>query len=143
MKSIEKKISVPTKVGQIVKFHTPYPDENPNQLYVLLEIFEYDDNRKPKADIKPLNTGLSFPPINKVLLDDLEIAEVDTTDLIGFEASIKKEDHSIVSGKVIEVLNPKQRIDLSKIGERVETNVSVTIQDASGNAHYGFLTVIF
>jgi hypothetical protein len=143
MKSIEKKISTPTKVGQIVKFHTPYPDENPNQLYVLLEIFEYDDNRKPKADIKPLNTGLSFPPINKVLLDDLEIAEVDTTDLIGFEASIKKEDHSIVSGKVIEVLNPKQRIDLSKIGERVETNVSVTIQDTSGNTHNGFLTVIF
>jgi hypothetical protein len=143
MKSIEKKISVPTKVGQIVKFLTPYPDENPNQLYVLLEIFEYDDNRKPKADIKPLNTGLSFPPINKVLLDDLEIAEVDTTDLIGFEASIKKEDHSIVSGKVIEVLNPKQRIDLSKIGERVETNVSVTIQDTSGNTHNGFLTVIF
>jgi hypothetical protein len=143
MKSIEKKISVPTKVGQIVKFHTPYPDENPNQLYVLLEIFEYDDNRKPKADIKPLNTRLSFPPINKVLLDDLEIAEVDTTDLIGFKASIKKEDHSIFSGKVIEVLNPKQKIDLSKIGERVETNVSTTIQDTSGNTHYGFLTVIF
>jgi hypothetical protein len=143
MKSIEKKTHPPTKVGQIVKFHNPFPDENPNQLYVLLEIFEYDESFKPKADIKPLNTGLSFPPINKVLLEDLEIADVDTTDLIGFNSSIRKEDYSIVSGKVIEVLNSKQRIDLSKIGERVDTNVSVTIQDASGNAHYGFLTVIF
>ncbi|REG94308.1 hypothetical protein [Algoriphagus antarcticus] len=143
MKSIEKKISTPTKVGQIVKFHTPYPDENPNQLYVLLEIFEYDESLKPKADIKALNTGLSFPPISTVLLEDLELAEVETTDLIGFRASIKKDNHSIVSGKVIEVVQPKQMVDLSKIGDRVETNVSVTIQDTSGNAHDGFLTVIF
>jgi len=143
MKSIEKKTHPPTKVGQIVKFHTPYPDENSNQLYVLLEIFEYDESLRAKADIKPLNTGLSFPLINSVLLEYLEIAEVQTTDLIGFKASIQKEDHSIVSGKVIEVLNPVQMVDLSKIGNRVETNVSLTIQDASGNTHYGFLTVIF
>lgn len=28
----------PTKEGQIVKFHTSLPDENPNQLYVVLEV---------------------------------------------------------------------------------------------------------
>jgi hypothetical protein len=28
----------PTKTGQIVKYHTPFPDEDPDQEYVILEI---------------------------------------------------------------------------------------------------------
>ena len=63
MKSISK--------GNIVKFHTPLPEENPNQLYVVLEVIA--DDERPRADIQALNTGLSFPPINTVRLGDLEV----------------------------------------------------------------------
>lgn len=63
---------IPNKTGQLVKFHTPLPDENPKQLYVVLEIII--DDIRPRADIMPLNTGLPFPPINTVLLNDLEVA---------------------------------------------------------------------
>jgi hypothetical protein len=61
----------PNKIGQLAKFRTPLPDENPNQLYVVLEIIE--DDERPRANIEALNTGLSFPPINTVNLDDLEV----------------------------------------------------------------------
>lgn len=30
----------PNKPGQVAKFYTPLPDENPDQLYVVLEIKE-------------------------------------------------------------------------------------------------------
>ena len=38
----------PNIIGQVAKFHTPLPDENPNQLYVVLEIIE-DDERQAAA----------------------------------------------------------------------------------------------
>ena len=81
---------IPNKIGQVAKFHTPLPDENPNQLYVVLEIIE--DGTRPIADIKALNTGLSFPPINTVKLDDLAVVEVDTADLVGHKVTINKAD---------------------------------------------------
>ena len=89
----------PTKKGQIAKFHTPLVDEDPNQLYVVLEVIE--DNERPRADIQALNTGLSFPPINTVKLDDLEVVEVNTDDLIGHKVTINKSDYSKVNGKVV------------------------------------------
>ena len=91
----------PIKIGQVAKFHTPLPDENPNQLYVVLEIIE--DDERPRADIKALNTGLSFPPINTVKLDDLEVVEVDTADLVGHNVTINKADYSQAIGKVVKV----------------------------------------
>jgi len=60
----------PTKKGQIVKFKNPLPDEDPNQLYVVTQISF--DVEKPRADIKPYNTDLNFPPINTVFVKDLE-----------------------------------------------------------------------
>jgi hypothetical protein len=33
----------PTKQGQIAKFHTPLADEDPDQLYVVLEVIEDDE----------------------------------------------------------------------------------------------------
>lgn len=39
-----------------------------------------ENKERPRADIQALNTGLSFPPISKVRLGDLEIVEVDTND---------------------------------------------------------------
>lgn len=67
----------PIEKGQIVKFHTPYEDEGPEQLYVVLEVF--DDEDRSRAQIFPLNTGLSFPPV--VYIRDLEIDNILTKQL--------------------------------------------------------------
>lgn len=95
----------PNKIGQVAKFHTPQPDQNLNQLYVVLEIIE--DDERPRADIKTLNTGLSFPPINTVKLNDLEVVEVDTADLVGHNVTINKADYSQATGKVVKVSEQK------------------------------------
>jgi hypothetical protein len=129
----------PNKIGQVAKFHTPLPDENPDQLYVVLEIKE--DDERPRADIKALNTGLSFPPINTVLLDDLEVVEVDTADLVGHQVTINKADYSQATGKVVKVSEQKIMIDLTKGVKGVETNVWLTIEDESGKEHTGTLFV--
>lgn len=129
----------PNKNGQVAKFHTPLPDENPDQLYVVLEIKE--DDERPRADIKALNTGLSFPPINTVLLDDLEVVEVDTADLVGHQVTINKADYSQATGKVVKVSEQKIMLDLTKGVKGVETNVWLTIEDESGKEHIGTLFV--
>ena len=64
----------PNKIGQVAKFHTPLPDEDLNQLYLVTEIIE--DVERPRAFIKALNTELPFPPINTALLNDLEVVGV-------------------------------------------------------------------
>ena len=126
----------PNKIGQVAKLHTPLPDENPNQLYVVLEIIE--DDERPRADIKALNTGLSFPPINTVKLDDLE---VDTADLVGHQVTINKADYSQATGKVVKVSEQKIMLDLTKGVKGVETNVWLTIEDDNGKEHTGTLFV--
>lgn len=123
----------PNKIGQVAKFYIPLPDESPNQLYVVLEIKE--DVERLRADIKALNTGLSFPPINTVLLDDLEVVEVDTSDLVGHEVTINKADYSQATGKVVKVSEQKIMLDLTKGVKGVETNVWLTIQDENGTEH--------
>ena len=130
---------VPTTEGQIVKFHSPLADENPDQQYVVLEIKE--DGERSRVDIKALNTGLSFPPVNTVLLSDLEVIEVDTSDLTGHIVTINKSDFSQVVGKVIKVSEQKINLDLSKGIHGVETNVWLTILDDKGNEHMGTLYV--
>ena len=129
----------PNKIGQVARFHTPLPDENPDQLYVVLEIKEGDE--RPRADIKALNTGLSFPPINTVLLDDLEVVEVDTAELVGHQVTINKADYSQATGKVVKVSEQKIMLDLTKGVKGVETNVLLTIEDESGKEHTGTLFV--
>jgi hypothetical protein len=129
----------PNKIGQVVKFHTPLPEENPDQLYVVLEIIE--DDERPRADIKALNTGLSFPPINTVKLDDLEVVEVDTSDLVEHEVTINKADYSQATGNVVKVSEQKIILDLTKGVKGVETNVWLTIEDESGKEHTGTLFV--
>lgn len=130
---------IPNKIGQVAKFHTPLPDENPNQLYVVLEIKK--DDERPRVDIKALNTGLSFPPINTVLLNDLEVIEVDTADLVGYEVTINKADYSQATGKVLKVSEQKIILDLTKGIKGVETNVWLTIEDENGKEHLGTLFV--
>jgi CRISPR/Cas system-associated exonuclease Cas4 (RecB family) len=59
------------------------------------------DGSRDRADIKALGTNLAFSPINTVLLDDLVVVEVETSDLIGHVVTVQKPDFSEVSGKVI------------------------------------------
>jgi hypothetical protein len=129
----------PNKIGQVVKFHTPLPDENPNQLFVVLEIFE--DVERPRAHIKALNAGLSFQPINVALVKDLEVVEVDTTDLVGHSVTINNSDYSKITGTVLKVSEQKIMLDLTKEVKGVETNVWLTIQGENGNEHIGTLFV--
>jgi hypothetical protein len=127
----------PNKPGQVAKLHTQLPDENPNQLYVVLEIKE--DAERPRADIKALNTGLEFPHINTVLLEDLEVVKDNTSDLVGYEVTINKADYSQATGKVVKVSEQKIMMDLSKGVKGVETNVWLTIEDENGKEHTGTL----
>ena len=129
----------PNKTGQVAKFHTPLPDENPNQIYVVLEIIE--DDRRPRAEIQALNTGLPFPPINTVSINDLEIVEVESSDIIGHYVTINKSDYSQATGKVLSVQEQKISLNLSKGVTGVETNVWLTIQDKNGIEHTGTLFV--
>jgi hypothetical protein len=129
----------PNKIGQVAKFHTLLPDENPDQLYVVLEIIE--DDERPRADIKALNTGISFPPINTVPLNDLEVVDVDTADLVGHKVTINKADYSQATGKVVKVGEQNIMLDLTKGVKGVETNVWLTIEDENGKEHTGTLFV--
>jgi len=129
----------PNKIGQVTKFHTPLSDEDPNQLYVVTEIIE--DVERPRAYIKALNIGLSFPLINTVFLEDLEVVEVDTADLIGNQVTINKSDYSQMTGKIVKVNEQKILLDLTKGVNGVETNVWLTIEDESGKEHLGTLFV--
>ncbi len=127
------------KEGQIVKFHTPLAHENPNQLYVVLEVIE--DQENSRAEIQALNTGLPFPPINKVKLSDLEIVEVGTGDLMGHKVTINKSDDSLVEGRVIKVSEQKIELNLSSGAKGVETNVWLTVVDNKGVEHLGTLLI--
>ncbi|MFV8353403.1 hypothetical protein [Flavobacterium sp. XS2P14] len=129
----------PTKEGQIAKFHTPLAGENPEQLYVVLEVIE--DEERPRADIQALKTGLPFPPINKVRLEDLEVVEVSTQDLIGHYVTIDKSDYSQVEGRVSKVSEQKILVNLSTGVQGTETNVWLTVIDNNGVEHLGTLFV--
>lgn len=125
--------------GNIVKFHTPLPDENPNQLYVVLEVIA--DDERPRADIQALNTGLSLPPINTIRVGELEVVEVHTNDLIGHKVTINKSDYSQVEGRVIKVNEQKLAVNLSNGVHGVETNVWLTVVDNEDVEHLGTLFV--
>lgn len=129
----------PNKIGQVAKFNTPLPDENPNQLYVILEI--YFDVEKPRAKIKELNGGLPFPSVYTVLVNDLQVVAVYTADLVGHKVTINKADYSKAIGKVVKVSEQKIMIDLTKGVKGVETNVWLTIQAENGKEHIGTLFV--
>lgn len=129
----------PNKKGQVAKFHTPLEGENPEQLYVVLEVIE--DEKRPRADIQALNTNLTFVPINTVSLNDLEVVEVNTQDLIGHKVIINTANASQVEGKVINVKEPKILLDLTKGANGVETNVWLTVIDNESKEHTGTLFV--
>ncbi len=80
---------IPTKPGDIVRYHTPFPDEDPAQLYCVLQIFP--DANPGRTHILALNTGLNFPPICVRLINELETAlDLDQEEINRLAASIKK-----------------------------------------------------
>lgn len=127
------------KEGKIVKFHSPLSNENPDQLYVVLEVIE--DDKRSRAKIQALNTGLPFPPVSTVKLDDLETVKVDANDLIGHKVTIIKSDDSKVEGRVNKVSEQKIDLDLSVAVKGVGTNVMLTVVDNNGTEHLGMLFV--
>jgi hypothetical protein len=129
----------PTKAGQIAKFHTPLEDENPDQLYVVLEIM--GEGPTARVDIKALNTGLSLVPINTVFLEDLIVVDAPTGDLIGHEVTITKADNTRIMGTVLGVQSEAVKIDMTVEPTGVATNVFVTIIDRNGVKHNGALFV--
>lgn len=129
----------PIKIGQVAKFHTPLEDEDPNQLYLILEIKGDDDSAR--VDIKALHTGLSFPPISTVKLADLIVVELPTVELIGQNVTVIKSDNSQAKGKVTKVKEDKINLDLIKGATGVSTNVYLTIVDRNGVEHEGTLFV--
>ena len=61
------------KVGQVVKFLKQYPDEDPEQPYIVKEVKGgYGDTR---IDISPLNLGLASPPVYTVRSTELILTE--------------------------------------------------------------------
>lgn len=122
-----------------MRFHTPLADEDPEQIYVVLELKE--DSERSRADIQALGTGCAFPPVSTVLLSDLEVVDVGTSDLIGHQVTINKPDYSQIEGKVISVSEQKIDLDLSKGVKGVETNVWLTVLDKNGVEHRGTLYV--
>lgn len=65
---------IPNKKGQIVKMVNPYPDEDPNQLYEVVEqyIDEYS-NPEDKILISALNTEMEIPPTFRVEKKELVV----------------------------------------------------------------------
>lgn len=132
----------PSKIGQVVRFHTPFPDEDPDMIYHLLDFDDSGHFRTPSAEIQPIFSNLTFVPINRVKLEDLEVVEFDLRDLLGYPVVIIKEDNSKVSGKVERLYQDKIVPELQvKRGLGVETNVKVTIKDTLGSIHTGMLFV--
>ena len=129
----------PIKPGQVVKFHTPYPNEDPNQRYGILEI--HLDVERPRAKIKELNGNTGWASITTVMVEELEVVPVNTYDMLGHEATVNKADYSQATGKVVKVHEQQIVLDLTKGIKGVETNVWLTVQDKAGNRHVGTLFV--
>ena len=123
----------PNKTEQVANFNIRLPDENPNQLYVVLEIIE--DDERPRADIKKLKTDLSFPTINTVNLSDLNVVEVVTANLVGYNVTNNKTEYSQATRKFVKVSEQKIMLDLAKGVKSVETNVWLTIEAENGKEH--------
>ncbi len=62
----------PTKAGQLAKFKTPFQNDDPDQLYVVLKIM--NEFEMPRVHIKAVNSkSVESAIIYTVLLADLEV----------------------------------------------------------------------
>jgi hypothetical protein len=121
----------------VANFYNQLPDVNPNQLYVVLEINE--DDERSRADSKPLNTCLSFPPIKVDKVNDLEALDVDIADLVGHNVTRNKTDYSKATRKFIKLSEQEIMLDFAKGVKSVEINIWLTIEAENGKEHSGTL----
>jgi hypothetical protein len=135
MKSTKENSIKPIR-GHLVRFHSPFPDEDPDQLYILLNVTDFEELDKSRADILALGTGLSFPPINTVKLEDLEAVKWNTSELIGCHATLLKKDGSKASGKITWI--PDEENENGTI-KTLEMKIQAIIKDSQGKAHKGQL----
>jgi hypothetical protein len=126
MKSTQEKPTRPIR-GHLVRFHSPFPDEDPDQLYLLLNVTDFEELDKSRADILALGTGLSFPPINTVKLEDLEAVKWNTSELIGCHATLLKKDGSNASGIITRI--PDEENENGTI-KTLEMKIQAIIKDA-------------
>lgn len=127
----------PIKKGQIVRFHTPYPDEDSDQMYVVIETFY--DVEKPRALIKALGYGSTLAPTTTVLIEELELVQLNYDDLFGQELSVKTEEGKIFQGKIKKVEIPDMGLNFEIQQNFVLTNIQVTIQGEYNEQHSGSL----
>jgi hypothetical protein len=127
------------KEGDIVKFHTPYDDEDPNQLYVILNI-AYDVD-KPRADIKPISNHPTFSPINTVYVEDLELAVIKKSNLIDHTVNVIKADKTYSTGKVIDIINENEILDFKKNKSEIINCIKLKIQESTGVIQMGYLVI--
>ena len=136
MKTQIKTINWPTKQGQIVRFHTPFADENPNQIFIVNEIFF--DVEKPRAIIKTIGVTFGWSLTSSVSVEDLELVPYNNSDLIGQNANIEKGKLSF-SGKILQIINPEEPIEFEKNPNQITTNLEVVILDNNNIRHQGRL----
>jgi hypothetical protein len=136
MKTQIKTINWPTKQGQIVRFHTPFADENPNQIFIVNEIFF--DVEKPRAIIKTIGGKFGWSLTSSVSVEDLELVPYNNSDLIGQNANIEKGKLSF-SGKILQIINPEEPIEFEKNPNQITTNLEVVILDNNNIRHQGRL----
>jgi len=118
----------PNKPGQAAKFHTHLQEENPNQICIVLE--NNVDSERPRAYVKALYSGLSSPPIFTDSLDDLQVFEVDITDLLEPRVT-NKADYSQATGMVNKVDEQIIR-GLTKGIKGADLNDWLTTQEENG-----------
>jgi hypothetical protein len=136
MKTQIKTINWPTKQGQIVRFHTPFADENPNQIFIVNEIFF--DVEKPRAIIKTIGGTFGWSLTSSVSVEDLELVPYNNSDLIGQNANIEKGKLSF-SGKILQIINPEEPIEFEKNPNQITTNLEAVILDNNNIRHQGKL----
>jgi hypothetical protein len=96
---------------------------------------------KDQEPIYRRSTQLTYQPVKKVHLDDLEVVEVGTQDLIGHYISIDKSDYSQVEGRVSKVSEQKIEVILSTSVQGTETNVWLAVTANNVVEHLGTLFV--
>lgn len=79
------------KRGQIVKFHTPYECEDPDDLYLVLEYMEHGE--RSRVRVQALNTGYSFPWTRILYARDFVVDEIQSREL---EFYLKNKNHGLV-----------------------------------------------
>lgn len=90
-------------VGDIVRFHTPYPDEDPNTIFIVLWSYYDPDGKSSRAEVVKFDQGLRYPPvIQKWFIRDLErVPEVSPELLKQIELFMKNKLGNAIIGKLV------------------------------------------